>query len=308
MAVEAPAVKLGPVAWGDVVLDANEVATILTGFVDRGSKLSTVAATDPDTRVKIGPKAEDLKNINDCLNAGMKIFDAIVWLKSGKVKPLQNELEITETTIPSLSDVARAVFYNYFFLLTQAKYPTKANNTAVDQKGEKIPQKPAFLAKLLGLDKDPWHYADLICGFEITKFDPSWIRYYKSTSMGREAVSRFGLGVAGYRMCGPFKFVNPDTEEAKLYPGPIEFVKHIARSVPNWCIHPLTRDIGFLSAVGNFNDNLNNMILECYKKETIDTMVRDKMLYAYPQRKLRNNEWKAWSMDTYTLLDTPIFS
>jgi len=307
MTVGNQTVSLGNVNWHDVVLDANEVATILSGFVDRGSKLSTVAASDPDTRVKTGAKAENLTDINSCLNAGMKIFDAIVWLKSGKVKPLQEELEITDATIPSLSTVARAVFYNYFFLLTQAKYPTKTNNTATDNKGKKVPQKPAFLAKLLGLDKDPWHYAELICGFEITKFDPSWIRYYKSTSMGREAISRFGLGVAGYRMCGPFKFVNPDTDEAKFHSDSIEFVQYIARSVPNWCIHPLTRDVGFLSAVGNFNDNLNNMILDCYKKETIETMVKDRMLYTYPERKLRNNEWKAWNKKTYTLLETPIF-
>lgn len=296
-----PKVNLGTAAWADVELDVNEVATILTSFVDRGSKLNTVSVDDPDTAVLTGADPTRMTNVIECLGAGMKLFDAIVWLKSNKQKALTTSMSLTAETVPKLAEVARAVFYVYFFLLTQARYPNVGTKNQIDQT-------PAFLTKILGMNEGQKHYAELICGFEINKFNPQWIKYYKSTRLGQEAISRFGLGVAGYRLCAPFKHQVPDAPDAEKYKDAIAFAAYIATSPANWAIHPVTRDPSFLTAVGNFNNNLNNLILQVYKEETIKEMVKIKVLYQHPVRDIRAKEYTTWSLQTYTLTGEEIFT
>jgi len=296
----ASSLKLGFVDFKYVTLDPAEVARIFEKFVAHGSKLNQVSSDDPVTNVKVGTVKEALNTVADCLAVGMRLFDAVVWLKSGKVKEISIDPSITDEKIATPSDISSALFYCFFFLLTQARYPSQGNK-------DQLTNVPAFLANILGLNKGQKYYSDIMCGFDIVKFDPKWVRYYPLQHLSQEALSRFGLGVAGYRLSAPFKLYAPDKDGHDKRANAIKFAETLAKSPPSWDIHPVTRKPDVLSKYGNLNNNLGNLILDVYKEETIDEMVSAKILYAKPVRVPRNREYIQWSVDQLIFTEENIF-
>lgn len=267
----------------------EDVAKALQLYLERGSKLTGVSLDDIKTSLAKKIDNQSTVTLAQLLGAGMKIFDALVWLTAGRPTshPLTVDSAMSEKNIISLHDVARAVFYCYFFILTQARYPVRSA-TAVE------PQTPNFLKSILGMAEKQSHYVEMVCSFEPEKFDKSWVKYVSFRGLGQETVSRFGLGLAGYRLFGPFKLYKPEKEYDAELRDAVEFATTVATAPPTWDIHPATRDPTILTKRGNLNKNLSNLILAVYTDEQIDEMVRTKVLFKRPEPEPNSRNYLQW--------------
>jgi len=280
----------------------GDVAKALQVYLERGSKLTGVSLDDIKT--SLAKKIDDPKKatLAELIGAGMKIFDALVWLTAGRPAshPLTVDPALSEKDITSLHDVARAVFYCYFFILTQARYPVKSATLAE-------PQTPNFLKTILGMAERQSYYVELVCSFEPEKFDKSWVKHVTFQGLGQETVSRFGLGLAGYRLFGPFKLYTPEkTYDVALAPA-VLFAQTVAKASPTWDIHPATRDPTILTKRGNLNKNLANLILDVYTDDQIDEMVRTKVLFQKPVREPNSRNYLQWAAEDDISGSTLIF-
>lgn len=286
----ASVVNTGVPDFKIVDIDPQEIAKALQAYLERGSKLTGVSLDDIKTSLAksiVDPKKATLL---DLIQAGMKIFDALVWLTAGRPTshPLTVDSGMSAKDIPSLHNVARAVFYNYFFILTQARYPVKSSSLVE-------PKTPNFLTGLLGMSEKQSYYVEMVCSFEPEKFDKSWVKYVNFSGLGQETISRFGLGLAGYRLFGPFKLYKPEKQyDTDLEPA-VAFAQKIASSAPTWDIHPATREPGVLTKRGNLNKNLANLILEVFTDEQIDEMVKTKVLFQKPTRDPTSRNFRQWN-------------
>jgi hypothetical protein len=285
-------------------IDPTEVAKALQVYLERGSKLTGVSLDDISTSVLTLPADAKKAKLADLLGCGMKLFDAIVWLTAGRPDshPLTVDPGLKSTDIPNMLNIARAVFYVYFFLLTQARYPAGSKTPANEK-----PRVANFLKVIMGMDEDQSVYVDMICSFEPQKFDPAWVKAVKFARFGQETISRFGLGLAGYRFFGPFKLykvkegLSPELRDAAT------FAKVVAEAPATWDIHPLTRNPEILTRRGNLNKNLGNLILDVFTEEQIDEMVAAKILFAKPTREPTHRNYLQWQRNDDISGDSLIF-
>jgi hypothetical protein len=275
--------------FGLIHIDPEEVAKALQTYLNTGSRLTGVSLDDINRAIINDPENKDNPTLVDLLKVGMKLFDAIVWLTAGKPKshPLEIDPGMKVASIPSLHNVAKSVFYCYFMLVTQARYPVSKN--ASDK-----PKIPNFLRTIMGMDKDQHTYVETICSFEPVKFDPAWAKYVHFSGFGQETLSRFGLGTAGYRLFGPFKLYSPKAGLSPELMNAYNFARTVAMSPATWDVHPLTRNPTILTKRGNLNKNLANLILECFTDEQIAEMTKVKIIYEKPQRDANHRNYVTW--------------
>jgi hypothetical protein len=276
-------------SFGVIDIDVGVVGSVLEAFVARGSKLTGVSLDDITLGVTEMPPNNANVDLEWLLTHGVKLFDAIIWLTANRPNThrLQVDTAITPDMIPSMHEIARSVFYTYFFLLTQARYPSTSGQTGK-------PKVANFLTNVMGMAEDQSVYIERICSFTPQKFDPQWIRNISFTGMGQETLSRFGLGVAGYRMFGPFKLYTPTQPiPAGLQPA-YDFACNVARAPASWDVHPSTRNPEILTRRGNLNKNLGNLILKIFSAEEIAEMVTAKVIYSVPVEEKSHRNYTTW--------------
>ncbi|RKF61659.1 hypothetical protein GcM3_154016 [Golovinomyces cichoracearum] len=188
--------------FGIVDIDPIVAGDLLTAYCHRGSKLIGVDIGSINCTVTALPTPNKTVDIPRCLAHGMKFFDAIVWTSATPaVRPkLVLAPNTTDVEILTNAEISKAIFYIYFSLLTQAKYPTQLGENQLI---------PAFLRTTLGLTVLPATYVRKVCTFIVNLFDPTWIRSVRFRGFGQKTLSRFGLGVAGYKLFAPFALLNP---------------------------------------------------------------------------------------------------
>lgn len=283
-------------------IDPFVVASCLQSYIDRGSKLTGVSIED--ISLSVNPVPSDIKKVTlvELLECGMKLFDAIVWLTAGRPsdKPLELDNDISKENIPSLHQIASAVFYVYFFLLTQARYPIRAGDG-------NPPKVPNFLNTVMGLSEPQGVYVDRICTFNPVKFDAKWAESISFSGLGQETMSRFGLGVAGYRLFGPFKLYDHKAGISDDLKKAYSFARKVSMAPPTWDIHPLTRDPTVLVKRGNLNKNLGNLILDVFTDQQIDEMVSAKVIFAKPLREPSYRNYYQWDEEDNISGSTAIF-
>jgi hypothetical protein len=159
--------------------------------------------------------------------------------------------------------------------MTQAKYPI-----AGEANGRVFV--PKFLRTVMGLTENPSVYVQRLASFPINLFGGKWIRNVTIAGFGSEAITRLGLGVAGYRMFGPFKMFQPRAGLPANILEAVRAAREIAEAPADWLIHPVTRDAAVLTRFGNLNANLGNSILAAFTQADIDVMVNRRIIYATP--------------------------
>lgn len=295
-------VRSGIPDFNIVDIDPRDVATALQSYVSRGSKLTGVSLDDINVEVATVPDNPTKATLVDLLKCGMKLFDAIVWLTSDKrdTKPLVKSQSMKPEEITSMHEIARSVFYVYFFLVTQARYPAARTE-------QQKPNVANFLKVVMGMTMDQHVYIERICSFAPQKFDAKWAQHVAFTGLGQEVLSRFGLGVAGYRLFGPFKYYEPKTDIPGNLQAAVSFARSVARAPPTWDIHPLTRNPAVLTRRGNLNKNLGNLILEVFSEDQIQEMVNAKVLYSTPIKLPTYQDYKTWGTEDDISGNTSIF-
>jgi hypothetical protein len=286
----ATAQILGKPDFKIVHIDPEEVAKAFQVYLESASKLTGVSLDDISTGVSAMPKDPQTVTLSELLDLGMKLFDAIVWLTAGRPSShaLTLDPSLTKERVPSLAKVADAVFFCYFMLMTQARYPVSSNE-------KDKPKIPNFLKTIMGLDQDQHVYVERICSFEPRKFDPKWAMYVQFRGLGQETLSRFGLGVAGYRNFGPFGLYKPKSDmDPDLKPA-FDFAKTIATSPASWNVHPLTRNPDVLARRGNLNKNLSNLMLDVFTTEQLTEMRDAKIIFKIPEREPTHRNYFQWT-------------
>lgn len=290
MSFSAVPAMVGVPDFGLIKIDEAETAKAFQEYLDTASKLTGVSLDDINCSVISEPADVSRVTLSDLVASGMKLFDAVVWLSAGRPKthPLTVDGGMKKESIPSLHEIARAVFYCYFMILTQARYPVLET--------EKVkPKIPNFLRTVMGMTEEQHVYVNRICSFAPQKFGAGWARHVKFAKFGQEVISRFGLGVAGYRMFGPFKLYAPKPDMPESLKPAFQFARNVATADPSWDIHPLTRNPHVLSSRGNLNKNLGNLILECFSDGDIEEMEKAKIIYKKPEREPAHRNYTQWT-------------
>lgn len=282
---------IGTNSFAAIDIDINAVGHALKPFLERGSKLTGVSLDEISRSVKTIPTNPATVTLATLIEEGMPIFDAIIWLTAGRpstTHPLVADPVKTADNIPNKTFIAKSLFYCYFFLLTQAKYPPHNASAGTIQV-------PNFLSNVMGMAEPTHVYVKTICSFEPQKFDAKWIRFVAFEGFGQEALSRFGLGVAGYRLFGPFKAYDPRDNIPQNIRNAYDFARSVATAPSSWNVHPITRNPNVLQSRGSLNDNLGNLILECFSDAQITEMVSNKMLYQRPVHKPTSRNYRTWA-------------
>jgi len=270
-------------------IDPEEVARAFQSYLDTASKLTGVSLDDIRLRVITLPTDSKTVTLTELISIGMPLFDAIVWLTAGRPRDYELQLDATmkKEEIPSMHEIARSVFFVYFMLVTQARYPAPSTS-------KEKPRIPNFLRVIMGMDEEQHVYVERICSFAPQKFDPSWARHVQFDKFGQEVLSRFGLGVAGYRLFNPFSLYKPKSDISQELRTACEFASTVATSPASWDVHPLTRNPNILTSRGNLNKNLGNLILDVFTDEQIAEMVQAKILFAKPEREAAHRQYMQW--------------
>jgi hypothetical protein len=290
MAFTAAPANLGVPDFGLIHISPEEVAKAFQTYLNTASRLTGVSLDDISRNVYELPADPSRVTLVELISRGMKMFDAVVWLTAGRpvTHPLRLDPTMSKDTIPTLHEIARAVFYCYFMLVTQARYPASRGSA-------NAPKIPNFLRTIMGMEEDQHIYVEKICTFAPQKFDPAWARHVHFIGFGQEVLSRFGLGVAGYRLFGPFSMYNPKPNITPELQRAFNFARAVATAPSSWNVHPLTRNPNILTARGNLNKNLGNLILEVFTDADIDEMVNAKILYAKPTREPSHRNYMVWA-------------
>jgi len=290
MAFAATPSIVGIPDFGIIHIDPIQTAKAFQTYLDTASKLTGVSLDDINRSVISIPADSAKVTLVELLQLGMPLFDAVVWLtaKRPATHPLILDPLMKKEDIPSLHEIARSVFYVYFMLIVQARYPVSAVTT--DK-----PRIPNFLRSIMGMDEPQHHYVDTISSFAPQKFDPTWVKHVSFTGFGQEVLSRFGLGVAGYRMFGPFSLYQPKSDTPQNLLDAAEFAKKVATAPASWDIHPLTRNPNVLTARGNLNKNLGNLLLDVFTETQIAEMVATKLIFKKPEREPAHRNYITWS-------------
>jgi hypothetical protein len=250
---------------------------------------------------------------------GVKFLDAVIWLSlrdqdrpGPKERPMRKDPK-SRYEWPVHNDVGRItkfIFVVYFFIMIRGHAPTDTG----DYKDQPMPK---FISNVLGISEPTREIAEYLADFPLNNMDPSWVRHISVKGLSQEAVSRFGLGVAGYRIVSVFNVVAPDLyqdpekedgkevhdNEAKPLskkPAWLDAAVEVARSFHKagvcWDFHPATRSANVLSKYGNINKNAANLILRCYKPSTIQSLVSTKKLAQMPREDPAHTNYQNWTL------------
>lgn len=287
--------------FGIISIDVELVGKYLSEFVRVGSNRYNIADTDLAILTTDATPAHFV-SVNEALEKGTKLFDALYYFAQHKDKRKMpvNDPQATANSQIGMRKVASALFYVYFFLLTRAQVPSGTGVTP----GKDVPN---FLFAVMGLQDPPQQYAETLASFKLSQADHRWIESVRTPILGQEAISRIGLGVAGYRLLAPFKLYPRTRGMAPNVERAARLAEAIAKADADWSIHPITRDPGILNRLGNLNKNLANLLLDAYTPEEIDEMVKAKAIFEKPNRDIKHTNYLSWFNTASFALTKPIF-
>lgn len=297
------AIPLGDITFQTVEPDYANLATAVQSFLSYGSKKGHVLIEELCVMSDVDPLPERFADVAEAIKHGTKFFDACLYftLPDGQkpaIRALTDEHRPASRTYGSIGE---AIFVIYFYLLTRARVPARIGEDA----NHPVPR---FLTGVLSLTQGVAYYLTLIAGFDISKMDHKWIKSINMNDLGDEFRNRAGLGVAGYRMFGPFKSYTPKTGVSANITAAVSVAKQIATAPPDWNIHPITRNPVILSNLGNLNQNLGNLILEAFTDEQIREMVTSKMIFQKPTKQPTHIQYRTWTAQQLIPLNDPIFT
>jgi len=260
-------------------------------FLQSGSNLYTLSKDQVNVVITEDAPADLVPNPANLIKYGAKFFDVMAWLAipNGDRPIVRRAKGYFSDNVPSLLDVAKMLFFCFFFLLTQARYP------GVGQRSQ-LTQIPAFLTSVLGLPWTQRQVADAMASFPLSYFNPIWIRHIDFGVLGQEAISRFSLGMAGSRLLGPIYYAKEVPSWSPELKNAHAVVRALWGIIDSWDFHPLTRSPDLLKNFGSFNKNLNNVLIAMFTTPELQALVNAKQLYKRPEPQPGATQWKTWDI------------
>jgi hypothetical protein len=296
------AIPLGTIEFHVVEPEYDNLARALQQFLSYGSKKGHVTIEELVIVSDFNAIPERFEDVAEALKHGTKFFDACLYftLPDNQRPTIRAMIDGEAPISREYAQIGEAIFVIYFYLITRARVPARVGADAAHPV-------PRFLSGVLSLTKPMAHYLDLVAGFDISKMDHKWIKEVNMTELGDEMRNRMGLGVAGYRMFGPFKSYVPKPGLPPNIMAAINVASTIARAPPDWNIHPITRNPNVLTNLGNLNQNLGNLMLEAFTADQLREMYDAKMIFQVPTKAPSHIQYKTWTLENLTPLNDPIF-
>ncbi|KAI6245625.1 hypothetical protein HI914_06174 [Erysiphe necator] len=138
-----------------VDIDRQYAAKVLEGYIARGSSLTGVDVNLLNVTLTKLPALGQKITVVWLSQHGMPLFDAITWTYSDEAvrPPLRLKSNAKEFRPAPQGVIAKALFFCYFYLLTQAHYPGTLST------GQNV---PSFLRNVAGLREPPEYYVRLL--------------------------------------------------------------------------------------------------------------------------------------------------
>lgn len=266
------------------------LANKLASFIAHGSKRHTLAPGDLRIEKSPNETPPDPMTFEWLISQGNRFFDSLffVSIPVGDRPSISSVPDGTRPLPLTGQQVASALFYQYFFILTRGQTSeSRSANPGADV--------PNFLVNVMGLSSAPYDYSRQLATFNLNKIDPSWAMHVPFADIGREAVSRFGLGVAGYRMLAPFKLLTPQPNLAPNLQQALSFARSMATAAYTWDIHSATRHPNILNQYGPLNANLGNLMLEVFSQADLNGLVTTRALFAMPIHRANYTNYRTWT-------------
>jgi len=295
-------IPLGEISFSSISYKSEDLAKALSEFVIEGSKKGIILVSDITIITSDPDRVQAYTSVKEGLNQGNKLFDMLMYFAlPADTRPVPRALNGGEIW-PVIDDgqIARAVFYLAFYLLTRANVPRGNDQTT----GSIV---PAFLKNVLSFNESPDVIMGKIATFDLGKMDHKWIKYIEWGAIGSEALNRIGLGPAGYRMLSPFQLLVEKPDLPENIQQALAVARSMARQPADWEIHPITRSPAFTQKYGPLNANLGNLMRIAFNMDDLERLKNNKVLYNIPEEDVRNTAYLNWKSDMAFVSKDPIF-
>lgn len=241
----------------------------------------------------------DLKN---AVESGTKFFDALIYFSlSTEKRPSVVAVREGDSVIKqSIAEVKTKLLWMALFIMIRGNYPSSGSSVV----GADV---PAFLATTCGMKISPKALAESLASFELEKLSLEWIRAINWSGMHQSIQQRLALGLAGYRLLGPFKILKLKAGVSDEVKRAYQFVQSIANQKPDYSILSATRSPNLVAKLGSFNNALSDLMFHCFTTEDLQKMKDLKVLYKVPVEDLRYRHWISWAADLKLDFTDPIF-
>ncbi|POS83810.1 hypothetical protein EPUL_004103 [Erysiphe pulchra] len=217
-----------------IQIDSVQLSQTLTKFIEVGSIIHKLTPDEltvvANHKGKYANKEEQLvekvdnsiipKTIAGLMANGTKFLDAVIYLSmepSRRPKPSPTDMEPDDEgniELPTYDDLVKLTTYMFvvfFYILIRAHSPSDTG----DYKGQPMPK---FITTILGVHDSIGDIIDYLASFDLQKIDPSWVQNVPAKNISQEAINRFGLGVAGYRLVSVFNIEKQQETNTPQHP------------------------------------------------------------------------------------------
>jgi len=279
----------GNIVFEAVDIDLDSLAGFLQRFIIQGSKRYQISRQDMMCTFPQGTNKPDPLTLEWLLAQGNPLFNSLFCLAEGDRRLVMERPPGITATAKTPEAVAKALFVQYFFIMTRGSVSVAPDNTASTTM-------PNFLGSVMSCNESPLAYASRLSTFTLGSLNPGWVKYIRTDLLGVETMNRFGLGLAGYRNMAAFKFLRrPDNIPSHLI-RPYEVACSMATQPASWDLHPATRRPDVLTRYGPLNKNLLNLTLELWTVAEIQELVDSKALFQMPTRAAGVTNYRSWSI------------
>jgi hypothetical protein len=282
-----------------LIMEVDALARAITHGIGTTSQLFVVSPnmlTIHSAVVGIPPA-----NLDEALANGTKFFDAVYYFHNA-LPPTINILGPAPgaaTLQAAKAAITKRLFWMALWVMIRGSYPTGAGVTA----GASI---PAFLINMCGMNEAPDITSAELASFNLRNMGTGWVRHIQWDLMAPAVRQRLGLGLAGYRMLGPFKSYQLRAGVPAEVTAAFNWVRDIATSPLDYSILSATRDPVLISRLGSWNKALGNLILLAFTPADIADMVTNRIIFATPVRDPRADTWRTWATGAAVILADPI--
>jgi len=181
-----------------IKLDVNELGARINELIEDVGKLGVVSVGD--LQVYANAEGAPPKTIVEAMENGTLFFDAVYYFANdtGTDVTLMPKVDTGMTKDQLITTAKQRLLWTALFLMLRGSYPESVGNDV----GRDV---PAFLRNICGMNESPANVAQGLASFDLKKIEPVWIRGITWSTFAAAIKQRLGLGLAGYRMLGPFK-------------------------------------------------------------------------------------------------------
>lgn len=240
-------------------------------------------------------------NVKTAMRWGTKFFDALYYFAAEQTdRPgVAAGADLGDRLDETILLAKRRLLWTALFLMLRGSYP--------QSEGQAIGQDiPAFLVNIAGMNEPPAVTARGLASFSLINIPSGWIRHIDWQGFAPEIRQRLALGLAGYRLLGPFKVYNVRPDADDDVKAAFHWVRQVAQARPDYAILSATRSPDMIARLGSWNKALGNLILLAFTEQQINEMVQVKILFARPQRDPRSDSWRSWAEGGQLQLTDPI--